>query len=621
MHGKLAGVRPWPRRIAMVALVAVATAGLGFAAWQRLGAADQASDARNTRRAPPLFPAGIEQIYRIEYATRVMTRTGQPMTSFTLDGALKLVRLSTSPAVIVRGELAGTVSVQAGQPGQAGGPAQGADAAALAAAVRRPFVLEFGVDGSFRGARGEPGAPAFVGRLWSALGEYLQVLRNGANREWQMRETDASGGYVARYEQQAPGVLAKSKLRYETVIAKTLTSYDVISSSSDFEFDGEGRLAALVLSETMKASLGSGPFPGFEATTTLGMHRTSIRSAAGQLVAWLEELARTVPLKESAREDDERARARALIGGLSVAEALSRLKLFETPAAAHEDRMRAGRAFVALTALLRQDPSTLGAVRANLEKKGPLTTSLLAALRDASTPEAQELLAEMSASGSPLDPEQRLEAARALSLVPSPTAETVEALKSMRSDPDVGAQATYGLGSALHSLAEQDPMLAGETRTALTDQLAGAKTAGEQATVLTALGNGGDPTTLDRIREYQTSDSASVRAAVAQALRRIADAEADQILAALCMDPSADVRFSAVDAIGERAFSEVLANALSTLVAGEPQYQARAKAVNILAQWLPDAPGIAAALAIVASQDPNPDLRKVANGALTNKRG
>lgn len=617
MHGKLVATQPRPRRIAVAALVATAAVGVGFARCQRLGAAGLASDAREARRARPLFPADIEQSYRIEYATHVVTTTGQPMTSFTLDGALRLVELSASPAVIVRGEFAGTVSAQVGQPEQAGGPAQGAAETSLAAAVRRPFVLEFGLDGSFRSARGMPGTPAFVARLWSALGEYLQVLRSGSNPEWQARETDASGVYVARYEQHTAGMLAKSKLRYETVTAKALTSYDVISSSSDFKLDGEERLESLALSETTKASLGSGPFPGFEATTTLDMHRTSVGSAGGQIVAWLQELARVVPLSQSARGESEQGRDRALIGGLSVAEALSRLRLFESPAAKHEDRTRAGRAFVALTALLRQDPSALGVVRANLEKKGPLTNSLLAALRDASTPEAQKLLTEMSAPGSPLDSEQRLEAARSLSRVSSPTAETVEALKSLRSDPDVGAQATYGLGSALHRLAEQDPMLAGEARTALTDQLAGAKTSGEQATVLTALGNSGDPSTLDTIREYLTSDSASVRAAVAQALRRIAGAEADQMLATLCPDPSADVRFSAVDAIGERAFSAVLANALSTLVVGEPQYQVRAKAVNILAQWLPDAPGVAAALTIVANRDPNPDLRNVATGALT----
>jgi len=322
-----------------------------------------------------------------------------------------------------------------------------------------------------------------------------------------------------------------------------------------------------------------------------------------------------VPVRQSARDEDREARDRARIGGLGLAEVLSRLALFEA-ATTREDRMRAGRAFVALTALLRQDPSALVAVRANLASRGPLTDSLLAALRDASTPDTQKLLGELAGRDSPLDAEHRMEAARALSLVPSPTADTVAALASLRADPDVGAQATYGLGSALHRLAAQDPALAAQARGALTAQLAAATTGGEQAAVLTALGNAGDPTTLDAVRGYVASNDASVRAAAAQAVRRIAGGEADRMLAALCADSSASVRFNAVDAISERAASPALVAALSDLVVGEPEYQTRARAVNTLAQWLPGAPDAARGLTAVASRDPNADLRNVASGAL-----
>jgi HEAT repeat protein len=564
-------------------------------------------------RASPLFPPGVAQVFRIEFATRVATTADQPMTSFAVDGTLTLIGLHGSPEVVVRGELAGTLSTQAGQPGT--GSAGVTDDTSLTAAARQPFVLQFGADGSFQGARGAPGMPALVGRMWSALGEYLQVRRAGANRTWQVREADASGAYVARYEQRGDR-LAKSKLRYELVTAKMLTSYDVVSSAAEFEIDGDGGLISLSLRETTRANLGAGPFPGFEATTSLALRRTRADDARGSLVTAIEARSHTVALRQAAHEDDPGVRDRARIGGLDVAEALSRLRLFERPSLDHDDQLRASRAFVALTALLRQDPSALVAVRANLATGGPLTNSLLAALRDASTPETQSLLAEMTRSGAPLDPEQRLEAARSLSRVPTPTADTVAALASLRSDPDVGTQATYGLGSALHRLMTQDPTLADEAREALVHQLADASAPGAQAAVLTALGNAGDPATLDAIRPYLASDAASVRAAAAQAVRRIAGAEVDQILAALCMDRSPDVRFSAVDAIGERESSAMLADALSRLVIIESQYQVRARAVNILAQWLPDLPALAKVLDAVASRDPNADLRRVASHAL-----
>src|SRR6185295_8607347 len=155
-----------------------------------------------------------------------------------------------------------------------------------------------------------------------------------------------------------------------------------------------------------------------------------------------------------------------------------RLQPLARAGSSRAERERAGRAFVSFTALLRQDPGALGAAAANLRQAGPLTTTLLAALRDAGSPEAQALLAEMSRSGSPLTPEQRFEATRALSLVATPTAETVETLRALRADPEVAAQATYGLGSALHRLDAQDPALASEVRGDLLGQLAAARTPG-----------------------------------------------------------------------------------------------------------------------------------------------
>ena len=126
--------------------------------------------------------------------------------------------------------------------------------------------------------------------------------------------------------------------------------------------------------------------------------------------------------------------------------------------------------------------------RTDARKGGPLTITLLAALRDAGTPEAQALLVEMSRPGSPLPPEQRFEATRALSLVATPTADTVAALRELRGDPEVAAQATYGLGSALHRLDVQDPGLAAQVRTDLLNQLAATRSPGEQSLVLPGRG-------------------------------------------------------------------------------------------------------------------------------------
>ena len=192
----------------------------------------------------------------------------------------------------------------------------------------------------------------------------------------------------------------------------------------------------------------------------------------------------------------------------------------------------------------------------------------------------------------------------------------MKALEGLRADPTVGLQATYGLGTALHNLQHEDPELAAEARTALTGELSSTTDPGTQAAALTALGNAGDPDTLQLIRGYVTSGEASVRAAAAQALRRIPGSEADALLAQLCTDADANVRYSAIDAIAERSPVAVLVAATSALAVTESALQVRAKAVNLVAEWYPKDSALGVTLRQIESGDTNADLRNVAKVAL-----
>lgn len=603
-----------PRRsvrvlVAAAGLAAIALGIAGLARWRR-----DRSEAADGLVVRPLFPAGIDQRYRIDYQTKVGTTSGQALTGFSAAGSLSLVGLLDSPARLVRGEFTGTMSTVA----QAGAP--GPEPEALAAAARRPFALEFGRDGRFLGARVEPGVPSFVARLWTALGEYLQILRAGDGERWQTEESDAAGHYLAGYERHGAESLNKRKLQY-TATAKA-TSYEVQASSAEIGLDDDGRLVSFGLAETLRARAGRGahnPLPDFESETTLDLTRTAVGSAADRLADLLAQNARAVPAAQIQRSEGQQARDRSLIGGFDLAEALSDIAPFSKAGGSREERTRAGRAFVALVALLREDPQALAAVRANLQKAGPLTTTLLAALRDAGSADAQRMLVEMASVGSPLAAAQRLEASRALSLVAAPDADTVQALRGLRADVDVAAQASYGLGSALHRLDGQDPALAAEVRADLVTQLGAAQSPADKTLALGALGNAGDPATLDAIGAYEDSADPSVRAAVAQAVRRIPGSDADETLATLCQDGTTAVRFSAVQAIGERASSPALITAVSALAVNEPDLRVRAGAVNDLARWAPGAPAADEALTTVASRDPNADLRNVAANALARR--
>lgn len=554
-----------------------------------------------------LVPAGSERSYRASYKTNVDAENGAHLASFALAGELKFAGLDANDGHVIGGEFHGKLRVNGAA--DAGGEA----GRALEVAVERPFLLVFSADGRFREVRGAADAPAFVGRMWQAIGEYLQIVRQ-PGESWQVAEVDASGTYLADYK-LGDGVLIKQKAGYQSLSSQHIKSYDVREYEGRFRFDVPAALESFTLKEGLAAVAVDGPFATFDSNTELELVASGPLQPLGG-TAWASLLATASALKTSGGQDAS-SYDKARVGGFGFGEAYARLG--DLDAKDKETRERAERAFVALAALLRQDPKTLALVAAKLTKDGPVTEPLLAALRDASTPESQALLAKMAAPTSPLSADNRLEAARSLSRVPTPTADTVDALKSLRSDPTVGTQATYGLGSALHRLENQDPELADATRQTLATQLDQAQTPAQQAAVLTALGNAGSSALLQSVRKYVTDPSPAVRAAAAQALRRIPGPDADDMLASLTRDPVADVRWAAVDAIRERSPSPVLDRALSERALGEDQFAIRSRSINALSAWLPEDAAIADTLRVVAERDPSQDLRNVARNALASQ--
>lgn len=559
---------------------------------------------------PAFFPVGMEQVYDLSYENRVVTATEQEVSAFAISGPIKIMALSEQPNPLIRFEFAGNLVLANGTGTVADG------VSAIEEAARRPFVIELTPSGLLKMARFEAGVPAFVGRLWTALGEYLQVMRNSVQDEWQSQENDASGRYVAAYNWKEPGLLLKWKRHYTSLTTQTMKSYEVLASEYRFDFDGSSRLRGVAVNEKTKAELGDSAMPSFLSEVKLALRATGAPQLVAQLDDLLTQSQQLGPLVDRQREEDRKARDLAMIGGMTLGEAFVRLGALARQGASKDELKRAERAYVSLTAMLRRDPDALAAVRARLLKEGPLTETLLAALRDSSSPESQRLLVEMTKQDSPLGTEGRMEAARALSMVAEPSADTVGALKEMRTDAILGTQGSYGLGSALHRLQAQDSELAGDVRAFLTEQLSVATTPGEKAVALTALGNAGDPATLDAIRPFTSDADADVRASAVQALRRIPGPDVDQMIARFTTDDSQAVRHSAVDVVSERSASPVLAAAVAKLALNEEDYQTRAKCVNVLAQWLPSDPSIAPSLRAVAENDKNADLRKVAQNAL-----
>ncbi|HEX4338811.1 MAG TPA: HEAT repeat domain-containing protein [Polyangiaceae bacterium] len=553
-----------------------------------------------------LFPLGVMQEYDMHQTTTMATSSGQALGKLDFAGPLTLTGLEHGAKIVVRGQFSGKFTTLAA----------GTTNEAMTPDAQRPFFLEFAPDGTFLRSLGDPQVPQMVARIWVALGEYVQLLRQGPGDAWQSHEHDGLGSYTAEYQQKSRETVEKHKVKYDALNAKELESAEIFSSRITFQVDSQTRLESYGLDERAKVTPMGGPLPAFESTSNLTLKRTRVSVPSADLQAWAKQSAGASPLDKVGHVQDDSAHDKERVATTSLPQVFSDLHGFDSNKTSKAERDRAAQAFVALTSFLREDPKTLDMVKKHLDKKGPDTETMLAALRDASTPDSQKLLAEMSVKTSPLDPFNRMEAVRSLSRVPTPSLETVQTLKDLRSDPDVWIQANYGLGSSLHKIMDTDPVVAQDIRSTLETQLTGATTDTLRSVTLIALGNAGDPSTLSTIAQYVNDPSPAVRGNAAQALRRIAGDEADTLLARLAGDPDPDVRAQAVDAINERTPSQVLATALAVIAIGDQAVKVRAGAVKVLASWLPAIPAIAETLQVVASRDVSEDLKNVAKNAL-----
>lgn len=150
-----------------------------------------------------------------------------------------------------------------------------------------------------------------------------------------------------------------------------------------FRFDGDARWSGLEHNETLRVD-GLGGLPGFTSTSRLELTSASdpaplavLGRDAGHEPEYESAFAATAP---------QAALGSARLSGLSWSEALARLHSFATEAQPDEaQQKRAGRAYLALTEHLRQDPERAAIAERAVLEGGPLVQTWIEALRDADT--------------------------------------------------------------------------------------------------------------------------------------------------------------------------------------------------------------------------------------------
>jgi len=546
--------------------------------------------------------------YSLKYTAEV-ARGQDPMISLSLLGSLELwtVRVDAD-GTLIRARFAGQAS--AGVPDA---DATGATSA-LQQGFAEPVYIALDPKGQVTDLRFHPGLSRLPQTTWRSLAiGLLQFIAGDSGATlWQSNERDENGVLIAEYDAASAGGYDKRKLRYVSEYLPEL-KHRVIESSQHFDFDGAALPLHVSERESIGVTTGKLGLPEMAASTTLELKRSSLEPATLD-PAWLAEVAGFERLDLQATGT---ARARqssldeAMASRMTFEEAM--LGLYPGP---DGKTPKAADAYHALMGQLRQSDSALPKLLDHIKKRGPLRNTLLAILRDSGTVDAQKALCDLLDDPAS-NATDRADIVRDLSLVKTPTADTLQKLTSLMHDPVLGAQAEFGVGANAYELRDSAPALAQQAVSTLVQDLQQAPDDVQRRRALGALGNSGADSALSVVQPYLGTGSEATQVSATEALRRMPGAQIDLLLAdQLRHSPLAAVRIAAADAIRYRDPTPPLVSALSESLHLEPDVSVRHAVLDVAVFFLRQSSVLRDALAFVAANDPDAKLRGAAQQAL-----
>jgi HEAT repeat protein len=559
--------------------------------------------------------SGRSSSYAFNLQTQVSMESATAI-ALSLEGPLRIETVESAPNVLLKVAFTGTLTDVQG--GSLQGINQSETSTRLLAEFRAPFFIELAPDGGLVGVRTPPGSMAFVTQVWQSVAASLQFKGGRRAPEWELEETDSIGTYQAHYRTAAVDRFERTKRRYVKTHVPGL-SYAPPSSTTLFELGSDGSLRSLTFDETTRVA-SRPPLPALSSRTTIKMSLieggtasdvVAARSAAHSMT--LLPVGTSPPIADGEVERQEAA-------GRTFPDVIANLrdrsrKVSQKKTLSHEEKETANRSYIALTGLIHLHPESLPELAQMIRAKDESAVDLIAALRDSGSGQAQATLRDLAVDGA-LERVHRGLVMQALSHVEAPAPETLALLERLQTDPQVGVQATYGVGSNIHRLEQTNPALAEEATRVLTTRLASSRDDRERAIVLTALGNAGRGEAIAAIEPLTSSPQPAVRVAAAQSLRRIPGDRADSLLASLAKDGDGDVRFSAIDAISERGASAALIEAVAGMALSDSVFRARLRAIETAIRWVSTHQELRSTLETVASNDESADLRRIARQGL-----
>ncbi len=311
----------------------------------------------------------------------------------------------------------------------------------------------------------------------------------------------------------------------------------------------------------------------------------------------------------SAREVDRSIEGRSIESVFEALETLEREGRAQEPAAV-------GELHRTLVAFFLVEEGTIDEALARVfDPAGPrgLRLWILDALGTAGTPRAQAALARAIESPA-LDFETRNRGLTSIVQLEGSTGELQEAVRRIsedRRDRDLSNQAILLLGGLARPSRPGEPVRVPALVRYLQARFERTLDRGERIAVLEALGNAGDPGSVDFLRGPLSDGDERVRSAAVTGLRQIATAPAVELLVDLALrDESPSVRTEAIFALSGRRSEEAL-RALVDRARGDAAGAVRSAAVRALEPSV-DREDVRRALRSIAREDEQDSVREEA---------
>jgi len=508
--------------------------------------------------------------------------------------------------------------------------------------LRQPVLVEYTRQGQISRVHFDCNWDTTSQGFARALLGYLQVtLPDRANQTiWRAREAETNGRFVTEYSRQArtQGMLTLRKAKTAAVTIQTAPSAHQLQGAKTITPTGElilildagrGILQSVRGEERFDTTLGTVlvarsrnavaialqnrmPVTIAQHDVLLRIARQQAQEAPGISLAQTPE---TAPQQEAQIQ-------RANLGDATPEQILAQLAdLDHSPTPDQAARQLLPR-LKACIYLYPQFCRTLQAQLLSAQPDGIRMALMVEALRAAGHPAAQQTLINVA--------QARRTEVRALGLLIPTLAQLVNPTRQVdtwlqevafgKSDPFIASMACLSLGALTHTLAMSAPERSRRLILTLENHLQGCPSPRRKQTLLLALANAAQPSTLPVLLHETRDRSPEVRSGALLALGRLPGPQPERALClALAADKDATVRLAAALAsgghLGSARVRQVLLQALRT----DRDIRIRIKALSTLWGGARSRPEVVTGVQAAASQDASEDVRQAARTLLAQK--